>query len=186
MRTALSPLSRYVVTPWVSKHRIFAWMPKSVIPSLVVVFARDDDYFFGVLHSRAHELWARRMGTWMGVGNDLRYTPTTCFETFPLQWTPGEEPEGEPRVQRISAAAERLDELRRNWLDPEGASEAELKKRTLTNLYNARPTWLAKAHAVLDEAVFEAYGWPRDISDEDVLKNLLALNLERSGARASI
>jgi hypothetical protein len=47
--------------------------------------------------------------------------------------------------------------------------------------YNARPTWLANAHAELDEPVFEAYVWPRDISDEDILKNLLALNLERSG-----
>ncbi len=79
----------------------------------------------------------------------------------------------------ISEAARRLDELRRNWLDPEGASEAELKKRTLTNLYNARPTWLDNAHKKLDAAVFAAYGWSADISDEDILKNLLALNLER-------
>ncbi len=79
-----------------------------------------------------------------------------------------------------TAAAKRLDELRRNWLDPEGASEAELKKHTLTNLYNARTTWLANAHARLDAAVFAAYGWPAGLPDEEVLKNLLALNLERS------
>jgi hypothetical protein len=53
-------------------------------PAEFLAFARADDYFLGVLHSRAHELWARRIGTWMGVGNDLRYTPTTCLETFPL------------------------------------------------------------------------------------------------------
>jgi hypothetical protein len=88
-------------------------------------------------------------------------------------------------VEAIAEAARRLDELRRNWLDPEGASEAELKKRTLTNLYNARPTWLANAHAALDAAVFEAYGWPQNISDENFLKNLLTLNLERSGNPAS-
>jgi hypothetical protein len=41
----------------------------------------------------------------------------------------------------------RLDELRRNWLGPEVASEAELKKRTLTNVYNERPTWLENTHA---------------------------------------
>ena len=64
-------------------------------PAEFVAFARADDYFLGVLHSRAHELWARRMGTWMGVGNDLRYTPTTCLETFPLPWPPGDEPEGD-------------------------------------------------------------------------------------------
>ena len=112
----------------------------------------------------------------MGVGNDLRYTPTTCFETFPFP-----KPTEGDRAS-ISEAARRLDELRRNWLDPEGASEAELKKRTLTNLYNARPTWLDNAHRRLDEAVFAAYGWPADVSDEDVLKNLLALNLERAGS----
>ena len=117
----------------------------------------------------------------MGVGNDLRYTPTTCFETFPLPWPPGEEPTGDPRVEAIAEAARRLDQLRRNWLDPEGASEADLKKRTLTNLYNDRPTWLANAHARLDRAVFAAYGWPEDIRDEEILRNLLALNGERSG-----
>ena len=72
-----------------------------------------------------------------------------------------------------------MEELRRNWLDPEGASEADLKKRTLTNLYNDGPTWLANAHARLDGAVF-AYGWHPVISDEEILRNLLALNGERS------
>ena len=73
----------------------------------------------------------------------------------------------------------RLDELRRNWLNPEGASEVELKKRTLTTLYNARPAWLQNAHEQLDRAVLAAYRWSPDISDEDIFKNLLALNLER-------
>lgn len=183
MRRALQPKSKYLSTPRVAKHRLFVWTDRDTLPdSQVVVFARDDDYFFGVLHSRAQELWAFRMGTWMGVGNDLRYGPSMCFDTFPLPWPPGEEPGGDPVVEEIAEAARRLDELRRNWLDPEGATEAELKKRTLTNLYNARPTWLANAHARLDRAVFAAYGWPEDISEEDILKNLLALNLERSGA----
>lgn len=57
-------------------------------------------------------------------------------------------------------------------------------KRTLTNLYNARPTWLANAHARLDAAVFAAYGWPPDLPDEEILENLLALNLERPGVRS--
>ena len=54
-------------------------------------------------------------------------------------------------------------------------------KCTLTNLYNARPTWLALAHEKLDKAVLDAYGWPHDISDEEILEKLLALNLERAG-----
>ena len=134
-----------------------------------IAFARADDYFLGVLHWRAHELWARRMGTWMGAGNDLRYSPTTCFGTFPLPWPPGEEPEGHSRIEAIAEAARRLDELRRNRLDPEGTSVVEPKKRTLTNLYNASPTWLENAHKALDEAVFAAYGWPHDLTDEGIL-----------------
>ncbi len=61
-------------------------------------------------------------------------------------------------------------------------SEKDLKRRTLTNLYNERPTWLTNAHERLGRAVFTAYGWPEDVSDEEILKNLLALNRERSGA----
>ena len=179
LRAALQHKRRQMATPRVAKHRLFAWLdPSTIVTDAVIAFARDDDYFFGVLHSRAHELWALRMGT--SLEDRPRYTPTTCFETFPLPWPPGEEPGGDPRVEAIAQAARVLDERRRNWLDPEGASEAELKKRTLTNLYNERPTWLANAHAALDRAVFAAYGWPPDIADEDVLANLLALNLERS------
>jgi hypothetical protein len=58
---------------------------------------------------------------------------------------------------------------------------AELKKRTLTNLYNQRPQWLADAHHALDAAVAAAYGWPADISEEDALAKLLELNLQRAG-----
>jgi hypothetical protein len=60
----------------------------------------------------------------------------------------------------------------------------ELKKRTLTNLYNARPQWLADAHRDLDTAVASAYGWPADISEDDALAKLLELNLARAGAAA--
>jgi hypothetical protein len=54
------------------------------------------------------------------------------------------------------------------------------KKRTLTNLYNARLTWLELAHKKLDETVFAAYGWPSDLADEEILETLLALNLGRA------
>jgi type II restriction/modification system DNA methylase subunit YeeA len=106
------------------------------------------------------------------------------LETFPLPWPPGEKPEDDSLVEAISEAARRLDELRRNWLDPEGATEADLKKRTLTNLYNARPTWLDNAHKKLEAAVFAAYGWPEDIANEEILKKLLALNLKRTAAQS--
>ena len=110
MRKASAPLSRYIGTSMVAKHRFFVWLQPDTRPAnLVIVFAREDDYFFGVLHSRAHEVWSLRMGTWLGVGNDPRYTPTTCFETFPLPWPPGQEPPDDPRVAAIAEAAKELD-----------------------------------------------------------------------------
>lgn len=85
LREKLANLQRFVVTPMVAKHRVFAWMPAIQIPeNLCVAITRSDDTTFGILHSRFHELWSLRMCTWLGVGNDPRYTPTTCFETFPF------------------------------------------------------------------------------------------------------
>jgi hypothetical protein len=109
-----------------------------------------------------------------------RYTPTTTFETFPFPWPPGHEPLDDPHVLAIADAARELVEKRENWLNPPDASEKELKKRTLTNLYNQRPTWLDLAHRKLDEAVFAAYGWPPDLTDDQILEHLLILNLERA------
>ncbi len=64
------------------------------------------------------------------------------------------------------------------------AAAKELKKRTLTNLYNARPAWLDHAHKALDSAVAAAYGWPDGLSDDEVLARLFALNQERAKAQA--
>jgi len=103
------------------------------------------------------------------------------FETFPFPWPPGQEPADDPRVEVIGQAARELVQSRDAWLNPPGASDAELKKRTLTNLYNARPTWLDNAHKKLDAAVFAAYGWPANLTDDETLARLLALNLARAG-----
>ena len=84
-------------------------------------------------------------------------------------------------VQAIAAAAADLVVKRDAWLNPAGASEAKLKQRTLTALYNARPAWLDLAHRALDAAVLAAYGWPGDLSDDEILARLLALNLDRAG-----
>ena len=182
MRNTLRKLDRYIATPVTSKYRVFVWVDSSVLPDITAaVFARSDDYFFGVLQSRVHELWSLRRGGWMGVGNDPRYTPTSTFETFPFPWPPGKEPQGDARVEAIGEAARELVEKRDRWLNPEGATVEELKKRTLTNLYNARPTWLDLAHKKLDRAVMSAYGWQEGLADEEVLGRLLALNLERAG-----
>jgi len=89
MRDANAGLGRFSVTPIVAKHRTFAWRSSPTLAmNLLDVIARADDTTFGILHSRFHELWSLRMCTWMGVGNDPRYTPTTCFETVPLPRRP--------------------------------------------------------------------------------------------------
>ena len=184
MRAAVANLPRYIATPAVAKHRLFVWLDGKTIPDhQLYIIAREDDYFFGVLHSKLHELWALRLGTYLGVGNDPRYTPTTTFETFPFPWPPSRELADDPRVAAIAAAARALVEKRDRWLNPDGADAAELKKRTLTNLYNQRPTWLDLAHRQLDHAVLDAYGWPHDLPDHEILARLLALNLERAAAQ---
>jgi len=184
MRRAVAELSRFIATPRVAKHRVFVFLDATTLPdSRVAAIAREDDYFFGVLHSRIHEVWALATSSRHGVGDDPTYNSTTYFETFPFPWPPGKEPANDPRVQVIAAAAKDLVEKRDRWLNPEGASEVELKKRTLTNLYNQRPTWLDLAHKKLDQAVLDAYTWPHDLTDDQILERLLALNLERAATQ---
>lgn len=124
MWEAFRSLKRYLVTPRVARHRTFSWVPTSTVPdSRIIAFAREDDLFFGILHSRAHELWSLGLGGWHGVGNDPQYTPTAGFETFPFPTqlspnVPAEAYAGDPRAVAIAAAARRLNELRENWLNP--------------------------------------------------------------------
>ena len=118
------------------------------------------------------------------MGNDCTYVSNTCFETFPFPWPPGHEPKDNPLVEAIATAARELVEKRDAWLNPPDAPPEELSKRTLTNLYNARPTWLVELHRKLDEAVFAAYGWPATLTDAELLERLLALNHTRAAAAA--
>ncbi len=274
LRKGLARVTRYLATPRIAKHRVFVRLSTNILPTDQVVSVTDEsDEIFGVLQSRFHELWALNLGT--RLETRPRYTPTTCFETFPFPFpftddlrlsTPVElpanpqKPSGadrayaenlaaknyfmakeEPPPYRsaprtpdehratVAAAAKELNELRERWLNPPEWTEtrtlefpgsvsgpwaryvdpatvdaktgigmvryprleprndefaAKLKKRTLTNLYNERPTWLALAHKKLDAAVAAAYGWPADLSDEAILEKLLALNLERAAAEA--
>ena len=184
MRRALAELPRYIGTSLTSRHRIFAWLDGDVLPdTTVVAFARDDDYFFGILQSRIHTAWATAAGSQLRESASAnRYTPTTCFEMFPFP-----EPTDEQR-EAIATAAYELNRLRENWLNPtdlfgNAALDADqLRRRTLTNLYNQYPAWLANAHERLDAAVADAYGWPADLPAGEVLERLLALNLARAGS----
>jgi type II restriction/modification system DNA methylase subunit YeeA len=193
MWAAIRPsLARYIVTPTVAKHRVFEWLANTICADhQLIAITRDDDTIFGILHSHFHEAWSLRLGTWLGVGNDPRYTPTTTFETFPFPEgltpnIPAADYAADPRAIRIRQAAKKLDELRRAWLNPadlikiepevvpgypdrilpkNADSAQKLKARTLTNLYNQRPQWLADAHDALDRAVAAAYGWPEEDCD---------------------
>ncbi|WP_261936102.1 class I SAM-dependent DNA methyltransferase [Sphingomonas bisphenolicum] len=214
MYEAIRPLKRYVGTAMVAKYRIFIWLTPDYLPeNLVIVIARDDDTTFGILHSRFHEIWSLRMGTFLGVGNDPRYTPSTTFETFPFPQgltpdIPAANYADDPRAIAIAAAAARLNELRENWLNPADLVRREpevvvgypdrilpvsdeaakiLAKRTLTNLYNARPAWLDNAHRALDAAVADAYGWGNDwraglLNEDEMLARLFRLNQELASA----
>ena len=204
MWRALDGLFRFIATPRVAKHRVFVWVDARICPdSATIAIARDDDVTFGILHSRFHEAWSLRLGTWLGKGNDPRYTPTTTFETFCfpdglLPDIPAADYAEDPRAVAIAAAAQRLVELRNRWLNPpecvewveepvpgypkrpvvrNEAAAKELKARTLTNLYNARPQWLMDAHATLDAAVAASYGWDAGISKQVALAELLERNL---------
>ncbi|CAG0985589.1 hypothetical protein ARNL5_02824 [Anaerolineae bacterium] len=187
MRKAFESLSRYIGTARVAKHRLFIWVSLDVLADAqLIVFARDDDYFFGVLHAYPHEIWSLRKGTWLGKGNDPRYTPTTTFETYPFPWAPGKEDTASSVYEAISAAAKQLHEERETWLNPPdllslGADSngKTLQERTLTALYNALTAYragnsnrekivksardfaprLAALHDALDAAVLAAYGW---------------------------
>ncbi|MGB5048759.1 MAG: DNA methyltransferase, partial [Caldilineaceae bacterium] len=162
LKAAKENLHRIIVTPRVAKHRLFTWETAELLPDArLFAFAREDDYFFGVLHSRIHEVWSLATSSRHGDGSEggrPTYNNTTCFETFPFPWPPGAEPVDDPRVQTIAAAAAELVARRDAWLNPPGLDEAQLKKRTLTNLYNQRPTWLDLLHKRLDAAVSAAYG----------------------------
>jgi type II restriction/modification system DNA methylase subunit YeeA len=181
MRKALTGLNRYIASPRVSKYRLFVWVePNTLADSRVVVIARKDDYFLGVLCSKIHELWSLNTCTWHGVGNDPTYVIEKCFEAFPFPWPPRNEPDYSELVEAIAMASRQLMEKRDAWLNPLGSSEEELASRTLTHLYNVYPTWLQEAHRKLDEAVFAGYGWPITLTDAEILGRLLILNHERA------
>jgi hypothetical protein len=229
MFAAFGRQPRYIATCLVAKHRFFVWLHRLVVPeNVVIVVARADDTTLGILQSRFHELWSPRLGT--SLEDRPRYTPTTCFETFPfpIGLTPADTahqraealPNGaqipadlpaatRPHAEAIARAAKRLTDLRNAWLNPpewtdrvaevvplgmdhspypdrilaKPGFEKDLAKRTLTNLYNQRPAWLAQAHEALDAAVAAAYGWADytpAMADDEILRRLLALNLTRA------
>lgn len=210
MRRRIADVARYIVTPETAQHRIFVWLTHPILADKnLIVIPRSDDTTFGILHSRFHEIWSLRKGS--DLQDRPRYTHTSTFATFPFpkKFAPNIPPvkyASDAQAKAIAAAAAKLNELRENWLNPanliafapevvpglpdrilpkDEAAAQELKKRTLTNLYNARPAWLDHAHRALDEAVAEAYGWGDDwragiLTDDEILARLFRLNQERA------
>ncbi|SLN66914.1 class I SAM-dependent DNA methyltransferase [Roseisalinus antarcticus] len=120
MRAALQGLTRFIAKPEGAKNRFVVFLSIQVAPTgSMYAIARDDDTTVGILHSRFHELWTLRMDTFLGVGNDPRYTPSTTFETFPFREgltpdIPSSDHADDPRAQAIATLAARLNELREN------------------------------------------------------------------------
>lgn len=191
LRPALAGLSRYIATVETTRHRVFQFLEQEILPdNMLIAIAIHDAAILGILSSHIHVVWALRAGGWLGVGNDPRYSKSRCFDPFPF-----------PEVNNIQkhtirTIAEELDAHRKRVL-------AEHPHLTLTGLYNVLEKLragekpddlnehdhkifddgliliLKEMHDKLDAAVAEAYGWPVDLSDDEILARLVALNKER-------
>lgn len=188
LRPALADISKYIATVDTSAHRLFQFLPTNIVcDDKVVLIASEAPFHLGILSSRNHLAWALRLGGWLGAGNDSVYVKSKVFDPFPF---PDASPE---QKQRIGALAEELDAVRKQVLE----AHADL---TLTGLYNLRDKvrkgepldiveqdqrqrglidLICELHDRIDGEVADAYGWPRDLSDEDIVARLVALNAER-------
>ena len=170
-RAIVTKLTRYIGTSQVSKHRYFQYINADTIPDgTLIAFCREDDYFLGILESRIHKVWTAAVGT--QLESRPRYIISECFEKFPFP-TPTES-----QRETVAQAARRLDEQRRNVCRPNGTW-----RRSMTALYNENPPWLQTAHAELDAAVADAYGWSSDLADDEILRRLVRLNVSGGAGR---
>jgi len=191
-RFAATGLARFIATVDTARHRVFQFLTAQIIcDDKSVLVASDDAFILGTLSARTHLVYSLRAGGWLGVGNDSVYTKTKTFDPFPF-------PDANNiQKQIIRGIAEKLDAHRKRVL-------AEHAHLTLTGLYNVleklragtKPDELdehertifddglvlimTELHDNLDIAVAEAYGWPVDLSDDEILAKLVALNKERS------
>lgn len=188
LRKGIAGISRYIATIVTMRRRAFVFLPAEKLPdqSLMVV-ASDQSWILGTLSSRLHTPWFLSRCGWLGVGNDPRYNNTLVFDPFPF-------PDATPAQRAIIGdLAEELDATRKAVL-------AEHGDLTLTGLYNLREKLVKgegfsdaeqdqrrrgrldiihELHRRIDDAVADAYGWPRDLSDEQIVARLVALNAER-------
>lgn len=188
LRSFLQGLPRYIVTVETSKHRVFQFFEAEILPdNMLVALGLDHAFSLGVLSSRCHRNWALEQGGLLGP--TPRYSKSRCFDPFPF-------PDAtDAQKAMIGAIAEELDATRKLVL-------AENPDLTLTGLYNllekihalapeeedqarrARVYILQHLHQRLDAAVAEAYGWPADLGEQEILGRLVALNQARRAEEA--
>lgn len=193
LRAALSGLPRFIATVETSKHRIFSFLPGDVLPDQKLrMIASSESWLLAVLSCRHHVLWATASGGWQGVGNDPVYTHSKCFDPFPFP-----DPTDAQKT-RLRSLGEQLDAHRK-------AQQAAHPKLTLTGMYNVleklragqriegkdREIYdqgligiLRDLHDQIDREVAAAYGWPADLSDDEILHRLVDLNRERAAEEA--
>jgi hypothetical protein len=188
LRRAIAGLGRYAVTVENSPVRAFVFLDEAILPDQKLrVVASNDAMVLGVLSSRPHTLFAKRLGGRHGVANTPVYN-SRCFATFPFPACT------DAQAARIRELGEQLDAHRKR-------QQAAHPTLTITGMYNVLEklrrdepltdkekvvheqglvSVLRQLHDDLDAAVFDAYGWPRDLSDEQILEKLVALNAERA------
>ncbi len=193
LRQAKKALGRYIITPEVAKFRPFVFVERDIIPDAsLYAIASDDAYVLGVLSSCSHLTWTLAPGVGGTLENRPRYHNSHCFDPFPFPVA------NEVQRQTIRALTEQLEAHRKRVL----AAHQDL---TLTGLYNVLEklrsgealtereqdvherglvSVMKHLHEQIDAAVFDAYGWPRDLSDEAILARLVELNKERRAEEA--
>jgi hypothetical protein len=193
MRSALEGLRRFIGTTESARRRFFVFIEGDVIPdNTIVTIALDDPFALGVLSSRIHVAWALAAGGRLGVRNDPRYNKTRCFDPYPFPVC------GEQQRSVIGKLAESLDahRKRQQQLHPNLAMTKVYKVLAMVRDGEALEpaeqliheqglvSVLKKIHDDLDAAVFDAYGWPQTLTDEQILEKLVALNAERAAEEA--
>lgn len=189
-RASLTDLHRYIVTVETAKHRVFQFLDGAILPdNKLICIASDDAYHLSILQSKFHEYWYLANSGMLGVyDREAVYVKSRCFDPFPFP-----DPSFVLR-QHLRSAGEELDALRKRVLD----EHADL---TLTGLYNVLEKVKAGAalsareeavkqrgyvlilkdlHETIDRLTVTAYGWSQDLSDQEVLTRLVALNAERA------
>ena len=180
-------LPRYITTVETAKHRVFMFLDAAILPdNMLINFALDDAQFLGVMSSHVHVFWSLAAG---GTLEDRpRYTKGVCFDPFPFPVCTL------AQAARIRSLGEDLDAHRKR-------QQAAHPALTITGMYNVLEklrsgealtakekviheeglvSVLKQLHDNLDAAVFDAYGWPKDLTDEQLLEKLVALNAERA------